>query len=846
MTNPIRSAAVAVLVALTAALGGCSRNADDAPALVRSAASTPMPADGNFYPFLCGGDVAGDVAGDSATGGDWRDIVGDSTYPAFYRAATATHAFFRMRVSGDPRKPGSNVLQPSSWDVLVDADGDRSTYEFMLTADGNFDSGTKVRWVRNSVKEPGNPTDPANDAPDGSDILADFVPTSDYWTATPTGDGSAFGGDDDFFMTLTIPLATLEGAGLDLTKPFSVWGGTNAQNYSLNADYGCVVGMDFDLGDGSTDPDPLDPRHIPIANPDQAATDEDTAVTTAVLANDTGLADVPIVVTIDSAPAHGNVAVEADGSVTYTPNADWNGTDTYSYRITDSDGQDDTATVTVTVAASSDAPVANDDVAAGYAGGAAIGIAVLANDADADGDALSISGTTPCSSGGSVTVGADGTVAYVAPTPEFQGTDVFTYTMTDGLFSDTATVTVTVGPPLDSDDDGLPDWVEDDDGDDTVDPGETDPQDPDTDDDGLTDGTEDENHNGNVDPGETDPLDPDTDDDGLLDGTEDENHDGDVDPGETDPLDPDSDDDGLLDGTEDENHDGDVDPGETDPLDPDSDDDGLLDGVEDENHDGDVDPGETDPLDPDSDDDGLLDGVEDENHDGDVDPGETDPLDPDSDDDGLLDGVEDENHDGDVDPGETDPLDPDSDDDGLLDGVEDENHDGDVDPGETNPLDADSDDDGIPDGTEDANHDGDVDPGETDPLDPDSDDDGLLDGVEDSDQDGTVDPGETDPLNPDSDGDGLLDGVEDENHDGDFDAGETDPLHPDTDGDGLIDGDEDADHDGIVDPGETDPRIPDYGVSGGGCSSGPGGAGSLVFMMLAALFCLRAGRRRRV
>jgi uncharacterized protein (TIGR03382 family) len=106
-----------------------------------------------------------------------------------------------------------------------------------------------------------------------------------------------------------------------------------------------------------------------------------------------------------------------------------------------------------------------------------------------------------------------------------------------------------------------------------------------------------------------------------------------------------------------------------------------------------------------------------------------------------------------------------------------------------------------------------------------------------------VDPGETDPLNPDTDGDFLLDGIEDANHDGHFDASETNPLQVDTDDDGLLDGREDANHNGVVDGGETDPRVPDFGVSGGGCSSGPGAAGSLVLVALAALLRRRARGR---
>lgn len=125
--------------------------------------------------------------------------------------------------------------------------------------------------------------------------------------------------------------------------------------------------------------------------------------------------------------------------------------------------------------------------------------------------------------------------------------------------------------PQDSDQDNLPDSLEE-----TM---CTDPNDADTDDDGIIDGTEDANHNGQVDTGETDPCDIDTDNDGIQDGTEiglteaDVGQDTDLnvfkpdlDPTTTtDPLDEDSDDDGVLDGEEDANGNGRVDNGETDP-----------------------------------------------------------------------------------------------------------------------------------------------------------------------------------------------------------------------------------------------------------------------------------------
>jgi hypothetical protein len=123
----------------------------------------------------------------------------------------------------------------------------------------------------------------------------------------------------------------------------------------------------------------------------------------------------------------------------------------------------------------------------------------------------------------------------------------------------------------DTDQDGLPDILED--------SGCTDAADADTDDDGIADGVEDANGNGAVDGGETNPCNPDTDGDGIQDGTElgftladigPDTNTGifvpDADPKTiTDPLNKDSDNDGRKDGKEDKNLNGKVDPGETDP-----------------------------------------------------------------------------------------------------------------------------------------------------------------------------------------------------------------------------------------------------------------------------------------
>jgi hypothetical protein len=191
----------------------------------------------------------------------------------------------------------------------------------------------------------------------------------------------------------------------------------------------------------------------------------------------------------------------------------------------------------------------------------------------------------------------------------------------------------------------------------------TDPDDADTDGDGLPDALEDANGDGAQGPGETDAAASDSDGDGLDDGVEDANLDGVQSEGETDPLSADTDSDGLSDWIEVL--------GVTDPLDDDTDDDGLLDGTEDADGNGGLDFGETSAVDFDTDGDGLGDGLESglaapEGNDtdtgffvGDADPGSTtDPLVIDTDGGTVSDGVEDTNQNGAVEAGERDPNDP--------------------------------------------------------------------------------------------------------------------------------------------------------------------------------------------
>ena len=102
--------------------------------------------------------------------------------------------------------------------------------------------------------------------------------------------------------------------------------------------------------------------------------------------------------------------VISGSNLVYTPSANFNGSDSFTYTINDGTGLTDTATVSVTVTAVNDNPVANDDSATTEED-VAVTISLVANDTDIDGDSLSIE-SVGTASNGSVVNNGNGTVTY--------------------------------------------------------------------------------------------------------------------------------------------------------------------------------------------------------------------------------------------------------------------------------------------------------------------------------------------------------------------------------------------------------------------------------------------------
>lgn len=182
-------------------------------------------------------------------------------------------------------------------------------------------------------------------------------------------------------------------------------------------------------------------NRAPVAQNDSASTARGTTVLINVLANDSDPDGDALSISAVTQPQNGT-ASQSGSAIGYTPAAGFNGTDTFSYTI--SDGRGGTATALVTITISGSPPVANPDNATTISG-QAVTINVLANDSDPDGDALSVTAVGSATHG-ALSLNSDGTVRYT-PESGFVGSDSFSYTLRDATGAQaTGLVTVQVIP----------------------------------------------------------------------------------------------------------------------------------------------------------------------------------------------------------------------------------------------------------------------------------------------------------------------------------------------------------------------------------------------------------------
>ncbi|KKK84007.1 hypothetical protein LCGC14_2787680, partial [marine sediment metagenome] len=189
----------------------------------------------------------------------------------------------------------------------------------------------------------------------------------------------------------------------------------------------------------------------PVAVDDEYSVDEDTTLTvepSGVLHNDTDLEEDALSAMLVDAPQHAlSFTLNSDGSFDYTPAADFNGTDSFTYKANDGLADSNVATVTITVDPVNDAPVADDDEYSVIEDGLlTVDLpGVLADDSDLEGDDF-WAVLVDAASHGNVSLSSDGSFTY-EPDADYYGPDTFTYYADDGTDqSNVATVTITVDP----------------------------------------------------------------------------------------------------------------------------------------------------------------------------------------------------------------------------------------------------------------------------------------------------------------------------------------------------------------------------------------------------------------
>ncbi|MEC0249510.1 Ig-like domain-containing protein, partial [Paenibacillus chitinolyticus] len=243
---------------------------------------------------------------------------------------------------------------------------------------------------------------------------------------------------EDTPVTGAVPATDVDGDGLTYTLAAPVTNGS----VTLNADGTFVYapGLHFNGtdsfavrvsdGKGGTAVSNVTIRVTPVNYPPVASggsvvTPEDTPVSGKINASDVD--GDALTYALGTAPLNGTVVLAADGSYTYTPLANFNGTDSFTVTVSDGSGGTASAAVTITVTPVNDPPVTTD-LALTTAEDTPVTSTVTA--ADVDGDALTYAlGTLPTH--GTAVLGAGGSLTYT-PNLNFNGTDSFNVVVNDG------------------------------------------------------------------------------------------------------------------------------------------------------------------------------------------------------------------------------------------------------------------------------------------------------------------------------------------------------------------------------------------------------------------------------
>lgn len=339
------------------------------------------------------------------------------------------------------------ISSPSHGSLTLDSNG-----AFVYLPDYNYSGTDQFDYQIYAGQGAGNTVtvtltiDPINDAP---------VVTSESFNVvldTPlyVGEGGVLANDvDPEGDGMTAILVSGPEQGSLTLNPDGTFTYTPNQGY-LGAD-----AFTYRVSDGTLESDPVTATLLvsEVNDPPQALSDvyemsEDQVLVVGyeagVLANDTDPELESLTAVLMESPQHGTLVMNPDGSFTYTPDANYIGTDVFIYQATDGQGYGLAASVAITVLPENDAPTGADDSYTTPAGTTlTVTTSVLANDSDTDGDALSAT-LVLGPEHGALVLNLDGTFVYT-PDAGFEGTDSFQYLISDGsTTSNPVTATIVV------------------------------------------------------------------------------------------------------------------------------------------------------------------------------------------------------------------------------------------------------------------------------------------------------------------------------------------------------------------------------------------------------------------
>ena len=283
----------------------------------------------------------------------------------------------------------------------------------------------------------------------------------------PVGTGGDSSGNEDTTITGTVGATDVDGDLLTYSLVAPVTGLTlnpnGSYSYTPAPNFNGTVTFDYVANDGVVNSAPVTVtitvnavNDAPVATADSYSTAEDTALTipaAGVLANDTDLDGNALSAILVSGPAHGTLSLNADGSFTYTPAANYNGPDSFTYKANDGTADSSPVTVSLTVTAVNDAPVAAPVTLAAIAEDSGARIItqaeLLAGVTDVDGPSLTITSLGIASGAGSLVANADGTWTYTPALNDDTGV-TFNYTVSDGSATASSTASLDITPVNDA------------------------------------------------------------------------------------------------------------------------------------------------------------------------------------------------------------------------------------------------------------------------------------------------------------------------------------------------------------------------------------------------------------